>query len=295
MTSFSKKKIDVILQLQNNKTFDNGNTTLKISGLRVEADIKNAGGMLGDIKSRIKIYGLSLSDMNKLSVITNNFDQKGQSVVTLMAGDDTTMTQVFNGFIIQGWADFSGMPESCMTIDASPSYGQQIAPADGTATQTETPVADMMKDLATKMGYGFENHGVDGTLSAMTLKGSYIDQARTVANASGIFWTIDNNVLMIAPRGMPIRKGEIPVFSETSGLLGYPAVSSNGISITCLFNPMIRQNDLIEVKSPIEPANGQWLVSALHYRLESEKAGGAWFCQIEAIKMNNSAGTPNNV
>ena len=294
MTSFTKKKIEVTLQLQNNTTFDTGGNTLHLSGYRVECEARNIGMMGSGSTAKVKIYGMSLNDMNKMTVTQWQNLTVSKNLITVMAGDDSNMSMAFDGEITQAWSDLSGTPDTCLTIDANLAFSQQVTPAEGTATQAQTPVADMMKDLATKMGYGFENNGVDGTLSAMTLKGSYIDQAKTVASASNILWTIENKVLIIAPMGQPIRKGQIPLLNEQTGLLGYPSISSKGVSIVCLYNPAINFYDLIKIETPIKPAEGEWIVSSLSYRLESEKANGAWYCQIEAIRPQNAVGEANN-
>lgn len=133
MSSFSKKRIDVIMRLSNNRTFnDKGNNTITLKGLRVEAQISNAGA-IGASSASIKIYGMTQSDMNKLSVIAIGNNQNvytAQNYIELYAGDDKKMSKVFEGNIFQAWADYSGLPEVPLVIQAKPLVVAQTTPAE---------------------------------------------------------------------------------------------------------------------------------------------------------------------
>jgi hypothetical protein len=146
-----------------------------------------------------------------------------------------------------------------------------------------------MGQIAQSMGYTFENNGVSFPLVNPYLPGTGIDQARSLAQAAGIWWGIDNNVLWIAPRNVP-RGGIIPQISSTSGLRGYPTFDGQGyITFDTLFNPSIKFLGKVQLVTSIPKANGQWTVVGVAHRLDSEKPGGAWF---STVRVNSSGLVP---
>lgn len=296
MTSFTKKKIDVTLQLANNKTFnDMGDNTLNLQGLRVEANIKNVGAIGTGNSASFKIYGMSQDDMNKISVIKLGLQQLPINYIQVSAGDADNMTKVFDGVITSAWADYSSIPDVPLVIQARISYDKQMKPADPTSWDGEFNVGDGMALLAAKMGYSFTNVNVEQKHPSMTLKGTLLEQAKTLANSAGIFMMIEHNHLMtIATKGTPLTR-DIPLITPETGMIGYPSFNENGLSVTTLFNPEIKMANNVEINCPLELANGKWYVRQISYMLESEKQNGAWFSQVELtpVKISPTANQTN--
>lgn len=293
MSSFSKKRIDVILRLANNpakpekSVFNEGkDNTLELTGLRVIADMKKVGTLGQGTKARLKIYGMQQKDMDLLSVMTWDALTVERNTVIVSAGDSQGMSQVFGGQILNAWADYSAAPEVCLVIDAIPGYFDQINPAAPSSYTTEADVATIMKDLATKMGYAFINNGVDKKIKPY-LDGTLMKQARSLASHADILLIVDHETLTISNKGSPI-KGDIPLITPTTGLIGYPAHHKQGISFNTLYNPAIRFNGLVRLEDTLEIVKGEWVVVGLDYQLESERPDGAWFCHIEAARFNNA-------
>jgi hypothetical protein len=294
MGSFSKKRIDVTIILAINPnnpaallfrkpTFRDDDNVITLQGYRVSADCKNVGALGQGTQSQFRIFGMKQADMNRLSMLTWGTLSNQLNQIVVSAGDDNGMTDIFGGCIINAWADYTAAPDVCLVIRANPAYFHQTAPAAPTSTQGATAVADLMKDLAGKMGRTLINNGVDSKLSATYLSGTLMKQAQTVAQSAGLLMVMDHQTMSISPANKPLV-GEIPIISAESGLIGYPAWSQVGISFNCLFNPSIQFGGQVIVQSDIDVANGQWFVKSLHYQLESERVGGAWFCQVEGGK-----------
>ena len=286
MSSFSRKKLDVKLVLANG-AFNGNNNILELSGMRVVLEAKKVGTMGLGTKARIKIYGMSQSDMNRMSLLAWNQAQVQKNVIMVSAGyDGGPMTEVFSGQIVQAWADYSAMPEVPMVFDAIPGSYEQLQSAPPTAYQKPFAVATAMATLAGQMGYMLDNNGVDKTIRRASFKGSLMDQARKLAEMADIALIVQEGTLIISPKGVPLP-GDVPVIAPDTGLIGYPSFSAKGISLSCVFSPSIKFQSLISVETDIEPARGEWIVTSLSYTLESEKPGGPWFCQIEAGRPAN--------
>jgi len=59
-------------------------------------------------------------------------------------------------------------------------------------------------------------------------------------------------------------------------LIGYPTYSAGGLSCSVLFNPQIRVNSPIRVKSTMPRANGTWQVLGVTRDIEAQTPGGRW-------------------
>lgn len=102
--AFTHKKIDVTFSLASG-TFDNGSSTLQLSGLRVHAVINAPGG---DTMNNMyaQVYGLSLSQMNMLATLGMKIQAFGPNEVTITAGDDLSgMFATYTGNISNAWSD----------------------------------------------------------------------------------------------------------------------------------------------------------------------------------------------
>lgn len=294
MNSFTKKKIDIVCQLANNQTFnDMGDNTLNLTGLRVEANIQQAGGMGQGSKASIKIYGMAQSDMNKLSVMALGLNKPiftNQNRITILAGFEGDMTKVFEGCISSAWADYGQAPEVPMIIQATPLYVQQHKPTEAIAYEHEFDIGEAMSVFAEKMGLSFINVNVHRKHPRQTFSGTLVDQAISLAKSAGIYNKIEFNTMTIAEYGTPVNRTIIEI-NPSTGLVGYPAIGAGGIFVSTLFNPNYTLQGIVRLSDcPIEPCNGRWLVKSLSHVLESEKPNGAWFSNMDLVAL----GEPQN-
>lgn len=280
--SFAVRSIDVTFRLGQGSFGNSGFDTVKLSNLRVSTMILKAGGAsLG--QAHIRIWGMTLELMNRLSTLGMIATALRNNQVQIEAGDsDRGMSVVFDGNIVEGWADFQGMPDVAFQVTAAAGMIAAMKPIPPSSYRGGTDVAVIMQGLATQMSLPFENNGVEGIyLNDPYLPGTAREQARKVANAAGINWLIDNGKLSIWPRGRS-RGDQITLISPTSGLIGYPSFTSNGISFVALYNPNIGFGSRVRVESSLTPASGEWIVSTLVYNLEAQLPNGNWFMRVEA-------------
>ena len=76
------------------------------------------------------------------------------------------------------------------------------------------------------------------------------------------------------------RKVIIPLISSASGLVGYPTFDGVGVNFQTLFNPAITFGGSVKLVTDVQQAAGEWVVTSVGHRLESEKPGGAWFSNV---------------
>lgn len=272
--------------------------TITLEGLRSVVHIENAGGaMMGTLKAQV--FGVTENDMNTLTstlwdnlIVSPTETSFTFNTIQVFAIDGDQETLVYNGDILNCWGVYSSMPDAYLYIDAQIGYSALVQPASPLSIASDTTVDTVMKQLATSMGYQFENNGVNATVS----KGSYfgntlMEQARSLMQAYRFWMYIDStkpNTLAISPYGKA-RSVIAPTISAETGMEGYPVFNSTGVNFETLFNPAITFGGPIEMKSAIPKANGTWIVVSMAHQLSSQVIGGPWKTTANAVSPTTGA------
>lgn len=277
-----ERLIDVIFVLGEGSFGTDGSNTVKLSGLRASARITNAGGRaMGN--AEIRIWGMTLSVMNKLSTLGMIITAQRKNSVTVVAGDaGSPLSTVFQGTITNAWADFHGAPDVPFHVVAHTGLFEAVRPAQTISINGTADVATLLSGLAAQMGFAFENNGVSVKLSNPYFSGSARNQALAIVKHAGIEWNAcANGVLAIWYPGQT-RSGVAPLISPETGLVGYPTYTSKGVLLKTIFNPTIGLGSKVNVKSSLTPANGTWAVFRVDHDIESQATRGRWFTLVNA-------------
>ena len=282
MSSFTEKLIELTITLGTGTFGEDVGDTVTLSGYRMLADVINPGGdSMG--MANIRVFGLPETLMNRLTTIgTIQRAIRAQNTVTVAAGDDETGYQMaFFGVITDAWGDYNAAPEVAFNIVAYAGMDIAVKPVNATSYKGAVSTAVIMRNFSLEAGLTYENNGVDVTLNNPYFSGTVLNKIRQCAAAAGIFYNVDRGTLAIWPRAGQ-RGGEIPIISPTTGMVGYPTLSSKGIDIQTTFNWNIRLGGRIKVESAIGMASGTWIVHGTAHSLSSKVPGGPWFTYIEA-------------
>ncbi len=274
----NKKELRFIITLGTGKFGSSSNNQIRLEGYRATVEIDKAGGMMmGTL--RAQIYGVRQSDMNSITTLQWKPKSLIPNTVEVYAIDGAQETLVFTGNIVNAWGNYQSMPDVFLQIQSQSAYFAQLTPVAPRSYKGQIDVASVMGQIARSLGYTFENNGVTVQLSDMYLANTGLEQAKTLARAAGVDLYLDDNILAITPPNVP-RGGLIPEISDQSGLLGYPTFDGVGVNFQSLFNPSVVFGGSIKLVTSIKQAAGQWIVTSVSHRLESEKPGGAWFSTI---------------
>lgn len=281
MSGFVERKLALTIQLGEGEFGENLGSTVTLTGFRMLADLTNPGGeSMGHCQ--IRVYGLRADVINKLTSIgTINRAVRIQNAITLAAGDDVNgMQVVFKGTILDAWADYNGAPDVPFHIIANAGFSAAIKPVGATSYMGSVDVAGIMADLASSAGFTLENNKVDVKLSNPYFSGSNLDKIRECASAADILYVIDRDVLAIWPR-TGSRVGALPLLSPDTGMVGYPTLSSKGMTVRSVFNWNLKMGADVKVQSSIPMANGTWRTYSVAHSLSSEMPDGPWFSIVE--------------
>lgn len=278
MTSFSKKQLRFVITLGTGKFGASNNDTIKLEGFRAVVDIDKAGGVQMSTL-RAKIYGVRQADMSSATTLQWKPGTFIPNTVEVYALDGSVETLVFAGNIINAWGDYASMPDVYFHIQAQSAYFNQLKAVAPRSFKGSADVASVMSSIAFNMGLAFENNGVTTKLSDLYLANTDLEQAKELARAAGCDLYLDDKVLAITPPNVP-RKTLIPTISRDTGMVGYPTFDGVGVNFTSLFNPAVMFGGSIKLITDVQQAAGEWVVTSVAHRLESEKPGGAWFSTI---------------
>lgn len=291
-----RRLIDVTFELGQGSYGTGGFNTVTLSGLRVSANVQNAGGRsMGS--ADVRVWGMTLSKMNQLSTLGMVVTAQRKNVLTLSAHNEgEAPSTFFKGTIYDAWADLNSQPDVPFIVSAKTALFEAVQQATPISIRGSSDVASMLSGIAAQMGYPFVNSGVTSRLSNSYFGGSLRDQALRIVKQAGIQWnSCENGVLAIWPAGGS-RGGANPVISSETGMIGYPSFTANGIMIKTLFNPSIGLGTRLSVHSSLQtilsraenPANptqaaGDWIVYKLDHQLESLMPRGKWYSSVLAV------------
>jgi hypothetical protein len=277
--SFTRKCLDVELTLKSG-TFSGGKNTVYLKGHRISAHVLQPGAPgMGQLQAAI--YGIPLSDMNKMTTMGRQFALREANSIKLYAYEEgAPPSLVFAGTIFEAWADMQAAPSVCFRVAAHAGGAGAVKQVDPTTMSGSVKVADVMKQVCQKGGWQFENNGVDAVLNNPYLPGSAFRQAISVMKATRCLMTIDKDTLAIWKPGGS-RAGQIPLISPQTGMVGYPRYRQVAVDVTTLYLPTIQFGGKIKIQSDLTPACGEWSVVYVEHELESELPNGKWFTIIQ--------------
>lgn len=274
-------------QRQINLQFSNDQGTLELDGLRCEAIITNPGGYSAYGQLQLRVFGMTLDQMNQYSSTGTNMVAAQNQTITVSAGDaGGAITQVFAGTLIRSFIDFSGVPDVSFSCAAIAGYYEKSAPSSPNSYQGAQSAESIIQALASSIGYQFLNqNGAHAVLQNQYLYGSVIDQIMKVARAAAFPITIENNTVTIWPNN-GTRDDTVINLGPGNGLVGYPVYWEAGFIVKSEFNQNIANGRTINLTSTIPKANGSWPIQTVTHELSSVTPDGPWFTTAKLCPAN---------
>lgn len=284
--SFTSKIIEVQFTLSRGLFAGTDSNSVVLRGLRTHVEVEK-GGVPMKCSAKVKIYGMSKSLISQLTMLTFNALSARRNLIEVRAGDSDGLSTVFIGEITGAWANYATPPDLYFEVQALTGFYASIAPSDPTSISGGVPVVDMMRSLANRMGYTFEDNGVTAVVANPYLSGSLFNQAETLARMANIDFAVTDNVMFITPANQPRKGGVTPVLTPQTGLREYPISDNRLMTFKSIFNPVFDIWRVVEVRnSEIDQANGVWRVLGLKHKLSSRShQQNAWFSELIAAKV----------
>jgi hypothetical protein len=272
----------------------------------------------------VRVYNLSPQTVAKIG--TNSSTEF--STITLQAGyENGNFGILFSGEIKQTatgrernvdsfldiwaadgdeWYNFSVINKS---IAAGQTPEQTITAITGAASSNGTQPIKFATDTS-----GLIAGSVSSTATALqrgkVLFGMSRDYARDWAAKYGFRWSIQNGEFVLVPI-TGYRPGEAVVLSSTTGLIGVPEATQDGVRVRALLNPLIRIGCLVQIaKSDINqltsqqqglkyaPAVATVVTAAGFYRVmtaefSGDSRGNEWYVDMICLAVDVTASNQN--
>jgi hypothetical protein len=239
---------------------------LDLSALRCSFTTRR-GDFQNPNSCNVRVYNLS---DNTASLIQGEFSQ-----LALQAGYNGNLGKIFGGTIKQvrkGRVDAKDSYVDITAADGDEAYN--FAPCAFTLAAGTTPI-DSAQALIASLVKGSITQQLSPPTAVPTLPtagrvrgrvfyGMTRDELRDYCKAYGLQWSIQDGVITFIPLTGYLA-GPIPVLTPSTGIVGVPEQTQNGIEITTLLDPSIKIGQLIQLKSTV--------VNLYQYSLDTQSQG----------------------
>jgi hypothetical protein len=269
----------------------------------------------------VRVYNLSDSTVKTI--------QKEFTTITLQAGYETgNFGVIFQGTIKQIATGRERNVDSYLDIWAADSdefYNFAVISLSLKSGQTPQQVINAIQSAPSVNGVDTLPFASDasgliagagaGTAQALSrgkvLFGMTRDYARDWANKYGYRWSMQNGQFVVVPI-TGYRPGEAVVLSSTTGLIGVPEATNDGVKARALLNPLIRIGGLVQIQQSdinqitlqqqglqYSPAVATVTTAQGFYRVlvaefEGDTRGNPWYVDIVCLAVDVSAKNPNS-
>lgn len=279
-TSFIKRRMQVNLTL-NSGEFEGGGNSKVVTDLAIKATIEKLGPP-DFAKASVEISGMSCNEIERLTTLNYIPMMTKRHYINIYAGDDNSgLSEVFAGSIVSASGDFSN-PEVVFKIEAEVGFWGRVKPQGPSVINGPQGVDSFISSCASQADMTFTNEGVSAQLQEGDMfNGSPVEQARQAANKVGADLLIDDDEMILIPKQGSRSGGSMFLLNRDTGLLGYPAISANGIELKAIFNPAFRFAGLFELQSAVPKTSGVWRIVKLTHKLSAnDPKDTSWESQI---------------
>ena len=268
---------NITLQFNSNGNID----TINLSGLRTQVIVTNPGGNNSYGALTLKVYGMTLDQMNTYSSAGADFVALSNQSITVSAGSEGAIPlQIFSGTLRRSYIDFSNIPDVAFVCEATSGLFQKVKPIDSLQSKGNANAEDLIKALAESNGFGFTNAVGDNAahfvLQNQYAEGSAISQIETIAAAASFATAIENNRVYIWANGKN-RDNVIIDLNQDTGMVGYPSYWAAGFVVKQEFNASVLTGRQIKLSSIIPKSNGLWNIISNSHELSTVTPDGSWF------------------
>ncbi|SIP74140.1 conserved hypothetical protein [Xenorhabdus innexi] len=252
----------------------NSKESVEITNLRVAFDITKTIDSEPN-PATIRIYNLNPSHRNLITSKTYNRVSLAvgyEELRVIYMGDIIEAITLRDelDFIIQltcgdGYTAYTGALVN-KTLAAGATDSSILAEATK-AMRVGHSVIDLPKDRALPRG--------------KVLTGNARDVMHKVARNNGADWSVQDGNMTVLPKDKVLADNEGFVLSQETGMIDSPEKTDDGLSVTCLLNPVMRIGGLVRVQSIIPEYNGDYKITELEH--SGDLMGDNWATKITCI------------
>ena len=285
--TFAIRQIDLVFTTPNTEP-------LVLPNIKCMATITNPGGLNAYGQLQLKVWGMTLDQMNLYSSVGTNQVALQKQTVTVFAGNQGgAMNQVFSGAVVSSYLDFNHQPEISFNCAAVAGFEEKGTPVAPNSWPNSNNAEDVIAGLVSQMGepWTFQKYpGTHAVLQNQYVSGSIIDQITTIAKNARLPLKIENNTVYLWPNDGYVDDVVVEI-GPASGLVGYPSYWESGFVVKSEFKAEAVNGRAVNLTSAIPKANGKFPIIQSTHELATWTADGPWFT---ISKLSPSPYVPSN-
>jgi hypothetical protein len=259
---------------------------------RISVSVSQGGKQFGN--ARVEIFGIKLDTMNQVARLwLESLTPRVTDVMEIDVWDGKEFIPFFSGVITWSAINATRQPAVSLEIEANDAMALMLTVAPPYAQEGPVLLQDALEAVLGPAGYvvDISDTVLPNDISRVRVEGTALEQAGAImAQFPDLTWFTNLQRFVVRNANQPFESDPVLVAVET-GMIGYPAYSTSGLSISTLFNPRIRPGVALDVLTYFDFVNRtRWVSAVLQHTLEANTPGGAWMTQIAA----QSFGTKGN-
>ena len=265
-------------QRQINLEFSTSTETVYLEGLRCHAVIQHPGGYASAASLELRVWGMSIDEMNKFSSVGSDMVRIGSMGVKVYAGTvGKAIAEVYNGSLSRAYIDFGSVPDVSFACSGTCTLVDWAKPSKPNTFPGFADAEYLITQLAAQIGYTVNNpDNAHAVVQNQYVTGSVMSQIFAIARAAAIPMQINGKVINIWPND-GFRSDITIDLGPNNGLVGYPTYYPQGFIVKSEFNPIISNGRRINLTSVIPKANGLWPTQNVTHEISTLMPDGPWF------------------
>jgi len=246
-------------------------------GLWATANIQKFANPLQN-EAEVKIANLSRDVRDYLLTETSPFNQskKPRRIIVEAGRDSIGAFRIFSGDITE--CSPSQPPDITLTIKAKTKQadkGLVVSVSQG----AQEKLSVIAKGVAASLGLSLVFEAQDKMVSNYSFTGGALKQVSKLGDTGNVNAYVDDDRLIVKDYNVPLAQAT-HVLSKSSGLVGIPETTEQGVKVKYLLDPRSQLGGELELETEIYKAiNGKYVIYKLSYELASRDT--AWYCVAE--------------
>lgn len=150
--------------------------------------------------------------------------------------------------------------------------------------QELSSLSSIASGVATDNNLGLSFEVPDKNIASYSFTGSANAQIVKLAELSDSDVYVDNSILYVKPKGKPKTGATVRVLNKSTGMVGTPKGTENGIKVSMLYDPVSQIGSQISLTSEINPVlDGDYTIYKLEFDITSRD--GAFYLHAEANRI----------
>lgn len=225
-----------------------------------------------------RVYGLSLSNMAKLSYAGNLRGPTKNNYMKVWAQDEL----IFVGTITFATTDFNEAPDAPLVIEAHALGAERSLPSQPFSVEGSVDVIDAIRSIADPLGIMVSVlEDIEFPLSNPHVVGDPVNQIIQLAKSANL--NIDCSTGIIRIWSINGSWDDIvPFVSKEHGLIGYPTWTRDGLYLTTMFSSNLIAPRKMKLETDLPGASGMYTINTVRHIISAWVEGGPWFSFVVA-------------